>query len=266
MTSFRILDQDPVYRDLNDVIAAGGHLRFYESETTTPKDVYGDEALTINNGPEVLIGADGRATVDIWGDGTGPYRVRLYDADENLITERDDVDLPDAGLSIPALASGEFLTNNGSVLQWDAISQVPDMTGQSGKVLGNNGTTAIWQALAETDANAVLTFVTGGVKLSDGTNARVFVSGTGTVAASGTAVAAETINYGVTFTSAPAVFAEINGSAGVANPGGGIPSHGITSVGTTSCQIAIDTNAFGSTVNIVNPVPFFWWAVGPVAV
>lgn len=265
MTSFRILDQDPVYRDQNDVIAAGGHLRFYESETTTPKDVYGDEALTINNGAEVLIGADGRATVDIWGDGLGPYRVRLYDADENLVWERDDVDLPDAGLSIPALASGEFLTNNGSVLQWDAISQVPDMTGQSGKVLGTNGTTAIWQALAETDANAVLTFVTGGIKLSDGTTAKMLVAGTDTVAATGATTASKAFSFGVTFSNPPQVFPVINGGPGVANAGGGIPSFGVTGISTTGATFAIDTNAFGSTININNPVPFSWFAVGPVA-
>lgn len=262
MTSFRILDQDPVYRDLNDVIAAGGHLRFYESDTTTPKDVYGDEALTINNGPEVLIGSDGRSTVDIWGDGLGAYRVRLYDADENLVFERDDVDLPDAGLTIPALQSGEFLTNNGSVLQWDAISQVPDMTGQSGKVLGNNGTTAIWQALATVDANAIITFVSGGFKISDGTNARLFQFGTDTFAASTSTVANKTFSFGTAFTGSPVVYLTLNAGPGTHNPAGGIPSCGVTSVSLTQATANIDTNAFN---NIVSPVPFFWWAVGTVA-
>jgi hypothetical protein len=266
VTAFRILDQSPVYFDLQGNLAAGGQLRFYESGTTTPKDVYGDEALTVNNGPEVDIDPDGRADVDIWGDGLGAYRVRLYASDDTLVWERDDVDIQGGGTTIPALDSGAYLTNNGSVLQWLDILQPPDPTGQSGKVLSNNGTSLLWQALATSSANAILTFVTGGIKISDGTTAKLFLFGSDTVAANPSSpVASKAFSYGSTFTSAPQVFATINGSAGVANPGGGIPSSGVSSVGVSSALFNIDTNAFGSTINVTNPVPFFWFAVGPVA-
>jgi hypothetical protein len=267
MASFRILDQSPVYRDLQGNLANGGHLRFYESGTEIAKDVYGDEALGTNNGSEVLIGSDGRAVVDVWGDGLGPYRVRLYDANETLIWDRPDVDVPGgSGTAIPALVDGQFLTNNGSLPLWTAILQVPDVTGQTGKVLGNNGTIPIWQTLAENDANVVMTFVTGGVKFSNGTTAFMVQFGSDTVpAAPSTAVSAKPFAFGTAFTDIPRVLATINGSAGVANPGGGIPTFGVGSVSATGASMNIDTNAFGSTINVINPVPFVWFAIGSVA-
>jgi hypothetical protein len=269
MASFRILDQDPVYFDLQGNLANGGHLRFYESGTTTPKSVYADESLSVSNGAEVLIGSDGRATVDIWGDGLGPYRVRLYDANETLITERDDVDLPGgSGSALPSQTghAGEALFTDGANPAWAEVLQVPDPTGQSGKILGNNGTIPIWQTLVTNSANAVLTFVTGGVKISNGTTAFMVQFGSDTVPAAGSSpVSAKSFSFGTAFTDIPRVFATINGTAGVANPSGGIPTFGVNSVSTTGAMMNIDTNAFGSTINVINPVPFVWYAIGSVA-
>jgi hypothetical protein len=41
--------------------------------------------------------------------------------------------------------SGKYLTNNGSVASWSAISQVPSVTGNSGKYLYTDGSTASWR-------------------------------------------------------------------------------------------------------------------------
>jgi hypothetical protein len=93
MTAFRILDQTPVYLDLLGQPASGGTLRFFETETDTPKNVFGDPNLSVNNGSSVLIGTDGRTVDDVWGDGV--YRVRLYASDNTLIAEADPVEIPD---------------------------------------------------------------------------------------------------------------------------------------------------------------------------
>ena len=51
MSGFRPLDPFQVYTDLTGKLAVGGNLHFYAAGTTTDADVYGDEALTVNNGP-----------------------------------------------------------------------------------------------------------------------------------------------------------------------------------------------------------------------
>lgn len=140
MAAFRILNQFPVYRGADDLPLVGGELRFYESGTTTPKSVFGDPDLTIDNGPVIAIGSDGRPVVDIWGDGS--YRVRLYDADGTLVPgcEVDDVEIPGGdAATIPTLVDGYFLTNNGALLLWAEIRQLPDPTGQDGKMVVADG-------------------------------------------------------------------------------------------------------------------------------
>src|SRR5690348_9531177 len=93
MAAFRILDQSPVYFLLDGVTpAAGGRIEFYEAGTTTAKDVYGDQDLTVNNGSSITLGSDGRAVDDIWGDGS--YRVRVYASDDTLISDDDNVEIP----------------------------------------------------------------------------------------------------------------------------------------------------------------------------
>lgn len=269
MAAFRILDQDPVYFDLQGNLAIGGHLRFYESGTVTPKSVYGNPALTVNNGAEVLIGSDGRAVVDIWGDGLGPYRVRLYDAADALISEADDVDVSSGGTTIPALQVGKFLTNNGSVLQWASIREVPDPTGQSGKVLGNNGTSAIWQALPTppdppdpeivvTPGSAPALYFQAGV--STDPNKYVEQTGTATVPASGSAQSTVSVTYPVAFSTPPVV--HVNATGGV-QPGGlpvliidGTPS-------VTGFTIRADVaEGSGANPNITVPIPVNWSARG----
>lgn len=53
--------------------------------------------------------------------------------------------------ALPAQAgnSGKFVTTNGSVASWDAISQVPSQTTHSGKFLTTNGTAASWSTVVQ---------------------------------------------------------------------------------------------------------------------
>jgi hypothetical protein len=264
MTAFRILNQFPVYLGQTGKPASGGYLLFYDTGTTNPKNVFANKALTINNGNRVDLDASGRTAVDVWG--SGDYRVRLYAADNTLIDEADDVEVAGGDAqSIPALVDGFFLTNNGSLMLWAAVRQVPDPTGQNGKVLGTDGSNLLWQTLATVAANCEATITGSGIKLSNGTLAILFQWGSDTVPASGTAVANKAFNFPTAFSALLHVDACINGGPGVANPGGGIPTFGVASRSSTGAVMAIDTNAFGSTINIINPVSFTWFAVGTVA-
>lgn len=152
--AFRVLDPAPVFWNTDGVTpCAGGTLTFSDTGTTTPKNVYADPALTVNNGSTVDLDSAGRANVDIWGD--GEYRVVLMDGNGVIVWTRDNVrDVASGGLAIPALVTDAFLTNDGANSLWAAIRQVPDPAGASDKVLSNDGENLIWIAKPANGADA----------------------------------------------------------------------------------------------------------------
>lgn len=261
---FRILDNRPVYLDQLGRPVSEGELRFYEAGTLNPKDVYSGPDLGVSNGPVVALDSAGRTEVDTWGDGA--YRVRLYDGDGVLVSEADDVQVPGgAAAAIPTPEDGKFLSAIGGVMVWDSVRQVPDPTGQNGKTLQSDGTNAIWVAVAAAMANGIITITANSIKWSNGTLAIMAQWGTDTVPASGSPVGNKAFTFPTPFSSLLHVEGSINGSPGVANPMGGIPTFGVGARGAAGATMFIDTNAFGSTVNIINPVPFSWFAIGTVA-
>ena len=55
----RLLDQKPQYRLADGTLAAGGSLNFYDTGTTTPKNVYGEPALSTNLGSTLTLNSAG---------------------------------------------------------------------------------------------------------------------------------------------------------------------------------------------------------------
>lgn len=137
--SFRILNMAPQYLLPSGQVNAGGKLYFYETDLTTPKDTWSDEGLTVINSNPVLMDSAGRSSTDIWG--SGEYGVVMTDADDVTIWTRNNV-RPDVGAGnvIPALVNGQFLTNDGSILQWQPIRQLPDPSGLNNYSLVSDGT------------------------------------------------------------------------------------------------------------------------------
>lgn len=253
MTGFRPLDQFPVFLDRLGLPASGGRLDFFETGTTTPKDVYGDPDLTVNNGSTVLIGPDGRTVKDIWGDGV--YRMRLYAADNTLIAEADTVQIPGgSGTTIPSLQAGKVLTNDGSSLLWDTFRQVPDPAGQGAKILGTDGASLFWQKVADQFQPVI---ASGSIQLGT-----ILIQwGGDTIAPTGTTVGNKTFYYPRAFASIPVVVGCISTGSGVGR-GGGIPSFGITGVTPEAAYAAVDFNAIGPNAIVQNPCPFSWVAIG----
>ncbi|WP_290509667.1 phage tail protein [Alcanivorax sp.] len=68
---------------------SNGTLTFYETGTTTPKDVFSDEDLTVEQSNPYPLNANGQVDADIWLD--GQYRVVSKDSDGNTIWTIDDV-------------------------------------------------------------------------------------------------------------------------------------------------------------------------------
>jgi hypothetical protein len=263
MPSFRVLDQSPVYFDLQGRLAAGGSLKFYAAGTTTPADVYGDQALTVNNGSTIAIGSDGRAVDDLWG--SIAYRVRLYAADGTLVSDDDNVQIPGGtGTSIPTLSAGKFLTNDGAVLAWDSILQPPDPTGQSGKVLSSDGTNVVWIDKPSNGASADVTVTSTSAAIGSGSGEKFFVqSGTATADASGTHTTTKAVAYGTPFKSLMAVVvmpASTNVTAAGFNGIGALAASS-----TSGFTVQFDINEASGSYGFVNPVGFQWVAFGTVA-
>lgn len=269
MTAFRILNPFPVYLDRLGVPAAGGRLEFFEAGTSTPKDVYGDPDLTVNNGPTVLINSDGRSEHDIWGDGA--YYVRLLDADSTLIADADNVEIPGGeGAVIPPLQGGKFLTNDGAVMSWAAIIQPPDPTGQSGKILGTDGANLIWQAVPEPEnATSDVAVSDTGVSISDGTKKILIQTGSGSAPNVGGRDMGFSVTFATAFLAEPIWVGVTPRYAGTVSPLGNAPIPHLTTkspTGFSGVMSAGERDDTGSGFNFNAAVPFDWIAVGLVSV
>lgn len=255
--AFRLFSRNQVFFDNLGQPLAGGTVEFYDTGTTTPKDVYSDEDLAVNLGSTETLDSAGRFSTGIWGSGT--YRVRFYDADGAEVADDDPINDPaDAGLSIPSQTghANEFLTTNGTTLSWYAIlaSLLPDMTGNADKVLGTDGTQAIWQSIASLNIPDA-TVSSGKAQIDD----LLIQWGTGTAPASGTYTTSLAVTYGTAYTTAPFVAAMPYNALS-----GGPPVAFLSSAPTTTGFTATFDVAEGAAVNstITATVSFGWLAVG----
>lgn len=270
MTAFLMYDPRPVYLTLTGEVAAGGSLQFFAAGTTTPQDVYGDSGLTVNNGSTLTLGSDGRTSVEVWGDASLSYRVRLYDSNGALIFDQDDVAGASGGGSttIPTLGTGQFLTNDGSQLLWADIRQLPDPTGQAGKVLSTDGTNFTWIAKPADGAagtagtNAAVTVTPSSVKWSNGTGDLFYIqSGSDSAPASGSPSTSKSVSFPVAFKALAGVYVIPTSNAFATD--GKLVMPAITSKTTAGFTVGLDTNT--TTDNIFGSVPFDWIAFGTVA-
>jgi hypothetical protein len=259
MSAFRVFDPNPVYwNNLVTEPLRGGFLQFYDIGTTTPKDTWSDADLTVLNTNPIELDGFGRSPVNIFGD--GDYTVRCTDAAGVLQWTRDVISGQTAGQTIPPLDTGEFLTNDGSNLLWQAIRQVPDPTGQNGKYLSTDGTALLWAAIATVAANAIITFpASNTVKISSGTQAFLIQWGTGTIPNNGTTTSSVVLSFPTAFSGIPFVAVTPTNRP---NGSGGATAMLATSISTSGALVIGDTNGF---INITVAVGFTWLAIGPVA-
>ncbi len=83
---------DPIWRPLDDngAVMPGCYFEFYESETTTPAAVYADADLATELDDELVSDASGRFPA-IYGDTAIVYRRKLFNADDELISDTDPI-------------------------------------------------------------------------------------------------------------------------------------------------------------------------------
>ena len=152
--AYRFRDPSPVFENLLGLRnAPGGNWHFYELGTTDPKLTYQDYEQTIPNTNPITLTAAGRFPVPVWLD--GDYTVELKAADGSSIINPTDIRPEIApGLAIPDPTghAGEYLTNDGSTVQWSGVIwNLPDPSGSAGYMLvvNSDGTDYILQPQPE---------------------------------------------------------------------------------------------------------------------
>ena len=273
--SFRILNQAPQYLLADGSVNAGGKLWFYETDLTTPQNTWSDEALSVLNSNPVVMDAAGRTLTDVWG-GDFEYGVKMTDADDVVIWTRNNVRATDTpGAVIPALVDGQFLTNNGSVLLWDDILQVPDPEGFTDYVLKSDGVLAFWGALPDlTPPDPEIVVGVGSFRAGVSTDETKFLVqyGSGTADASGTLETTEAIVFTTAYATTPTVLLLNKGGGAPSNAGNVFPRSSTTAVSTTGFTAAFSTRTGGSSAdlsgngNLTGSIAFDWVAFGTVEV
>jgi hypothetical protein len=265
MTAFRLFDPFQTFTDLHGNLAVGGNLTFYAAGTTAPQSVYADPALSADNGNTVAIGVDGRPVNDIWG--SGAYRARLYAADGTLISDVDNIQIPGGtGTTIPALVSGQFLTNDGAILSWEQIKQLPDPTGSANKILSNDGSNFIWVAKPADGKSAAVTVTPTKATIGDGSSTQdVFVvqSGTDTAAASSTHTTTKAVTFATPFKALMGVM--VTPTSTNITSSGFNPIGALAGSSTSGFTAQFDINEASGSFSIVNPIGFQWVAFGTIA-
>lgn len=262
MASFRILNNAPQYLLADGSVNAGGKLFFYETDLTTPKNTWSDEEMSTLNSNPVVMDAAGRTLTDVWGD--GEYGVEMTDAGDVVIWTRNNVRASNADeVTIPALETDEFLSNNGTILQWRPVLQVPDPVGHADSVLFSDGVIPFWGPAPEAPEldievdNTPLKFQAG-----DGVDETKFLiqGGADTAPANPGGVSTlKAIIFDTEYSATPVV--SITAAANT-QPGGPIVA-GYTGLTATGFNAVFDV-AEGDPADqfITNSVPFCWTAIG----
>lgn len=271
MASFRILNQAPQYLLANGLVNAGGQLFFYATDLTTPKNTWSDPYMSTLNANPVIMDAAGRTLADVWGD--GEYGVVMKDAAGVTIWTRNNVKADvGAGTAIPALSMGQFLTNDGSVLQWQQIVLLPDLAGTSGSILYSDGFIPYWgpPPAVPTPPTPAIAVTATSVSLDDGgtaPNKMLIQTGSAVTTGASGRLAQIAVTFPVAFSSTP-VWVDVAVTTGSLSSFGNMPTHAITASSATGFTVKftmseLDDSQSGFDYNA--NVPFNYIAIGIIA-
>lgn len=245
--------------------ASGGKLYFYERGTTTPLDTYNSPEATIPNANPVQLDSAARANTPIFLD--GEYTVVLKDSGGATIWTRDVVSGAGAGTTIPALVTGQFLTNDGTNLLWAQVLQMPDPTGSTNQVPVTDGAGYVLQNMPEQiEPDVVVADDSFQAGISTETTKFKLLRGRSTADASGSVITTKDIVFAVPFEAAPDVWISVKQATATA--GGYLTDYAavdITEEGFTAHFNSDHGNATGS-ADILAPIAFSWLAIGEVEV
>lgn len=263
MPAYLLFDKCRHWTGLTGQSLPGGYVKFYVAESTTPADVYGDRALSTNNGDTIDLDASSRLEHECWADTTDAYFVEVYDSDDVKQGEVSYVEVPGGSTTvIPIPNEGEFITGDGTNLLVAEVRQVPDPSGNANKLLGTDGTDLNWVARPSDGAAGTSDTSTSATGYTIG-NKRV-QWGTGSATNSGGRTQTASITFPVAFSAAPNVV-DVTVTNSSLSSFGNMPSHSVTSVSTTGATIKFtmgELDDSGSGFDFIAAVNFMWTATG----
>lgn len=275
MPSFRLVDKTRTFFGLQGQLLAGGYLKFYQAGTTTPQDVYGNKALSINNGSQIDLDSSGRLSVDVWADTDDTYFMELYDAADVKQGELDDMEVPGGpGQTIPIPNDGEVISGDGTnliVISLDG-KLLPDMAGNANKILGTDGSVASWGAKPADGAAGVsdIAITSGSVKLSNGTSHVLEQWNTDSVAGGGGLSVSKSVTFPVAYSATPNVNIIVTG--GNASSAGNVEvDWRLSAVSTTGFTVVFSSRTGGSSADLsgnstlTGTINYAWKATGATA-
>ena len=135
---YRFLNYGPQFFDSSGEVLAGGKLYFKASGSDTLQNTYQESGLTTANTNPIVLDSAGRATVNIFLDGT--YRVELRDSSDTLIWQRDPVQNPvitgatslaDVLASGNSTAANDIVVTSGQKITTNTIAETTAANGVS---------------------------------------------------------------------------------------------------------------------------------------
>jgi hypothetical protein len=241
--AFRFYDPHPVMYAVDGVTpAALGTLQTFSDEAcTTPYATFNSPDLDVENPEEISLGSDGRASVEIWSGVN--FFARLLDADDNTVWTREITSGIPAGLTLPVLEEGEFLTGDGADYLAQALLLLPDPAGSAGYAVVANadGDGYTLEAFPEAPEAPELdiTIASGSLIVGDGesaTKAR-WLAGTGTGTSAGGRTQTTSVTFTPNFSATPTFFAPVLTNASGLSPDGNVPIPRVTALSASGATI-----------------------------
>jgi hypothetical protein len=272
------IDQLRTFYGLSGQLLAGGYLKFYEAGTTNPADVFGDKALTTNNGSQIDLDASGRPEHDIWADTAQSYFIELFDSDDVKQGEIEDVEVPGGtGQTIPVPSPGEVVSGDGTnFITWDISGLLlPDPAGHANHYLQTDATAIFWDAGPEDAEIPALPITVGAdstVLGAAGSDFEQRLYGSDSVAGGGGKSVTDSVTFATAFKTGtvPKVEIQLTGS-GATTTNNALPKHSITAVSATGFTVTFSTYTGGTSTddfpgaNLTGTINYNWTARGVVA-
>lgn len=251
-------------------MCAGGSLTFSATGTSTPKSVYGEEALSTDLGSSLTLDSAGRTTVDVWLD--GDYRVILKDSDAATIWTLDKVndDVAATAYAVPdpnGGTDGQYIATDGTDYYLEDLIAVPTPSGHSGQYLTNDGSVISWATIP-----AIPTYTTtslpGGI--TQGATSfqigKLLVQfGSDTAATAAAEYTTDSVTFGTAYATLLHVSCSPTGSSGFTTRGTGVSQQIAGSTTGFTVRFSAGNEHGASDWNITTAVTYTWIAFGLVA-
>lgn len=142
------------FLDENGDPMVGAKLYFYDAQTTTPQTVYSDASLSTSIDQPILADARGMFPAIFLSPTPGSYRQKLLEADDTLVFDDDDIDVPQSATYVPPDAgetSVDLLARTGDLKPYYGTSAPSGWVRAAGRTLGSAASGASERANDDTE-------------------------------------------------------------------------------------------------------------------